>query len=367
MKDIRIGIVGGGYMGKAHAVAYAAVASVFDIKLRPILEMVCSSSGPTAEKYRKAFGFARATSDWRVLVADPKVDAIIIATPQKFHRAIAETAFKLGKPVFCEKPLGASLEDSRAMLSAANLADTINMVGFNYIRTPASQYVRELVLTGRIGEVIWFRGEHTEDFFSDPKERVTWRGRGRENGTMGDLAPHMINAARRLVGPIKSLIASVETVYGKRPSGKVDNDDQAQIMCRFNNGAQGHLFFSRVATGRKMGYAYEIHGNKGAIRFDQEDQNSIQLYLMEGPESERGFRKILTGPAHPDYLPFCQGPGHGTGYQDQIIIEARDFLKAIETKINIWPTFQEGVEVNQIIEAAHDSSSKRAWVEVSDY
>ena len=116
-----------------------------------------------------------------------------------------------------------------------------------------------------------------------------------------------------------------------------------------------------------MGYAYEIHGTKGAIRFDQEDQNSIQLYLMEGPEAERGFRKILTGPAHPDYLPFCQGPGHGTGYQDQIIIEARDFLRAIETKRNIWPTFQEGMEVNQIVEAAHDSSSKRAWVEVCDY
>ena len=367
MKDIRIGIVGGGYMGKAHAVAYAAVASVFDTELCPILEMVCSSSGASAEKYRKAFGFSRATSDWRLLVADPEVDAIIIATPQKFHRVIAETAFKLGKPVFCEKPLGASLEDSRAMLSAANLADTINMVGFNYIRTPASQYVRELVGSGRIGEVIWFRGEHTEDFLADPHEPANWRCRGRENGTMGDLAPHMINAARCIVGPIKSLIASVETVYSKRRSGKVDNDDQGQIMCRFNNGAQGHLFFSRVATGRKMGYAYEIHGTKGAIRFDQEDQNAIQLYLSEGPEAERGFRKILTGPAHPDYLPFCQGPGHGTGYQDQIIIEARDFLRAISTKTNIWPTFKEGMEVNQIIEAAHDSSSKRAWVEVNDY
>ncbi len=367
MKDIRIGIVGGGYMGKAHAVAYTAVASVFDTELRPILEMVCSSSGSTAEKYRTAFGFSRATSDWRVLVADPKVDAVIIATPQEYHREIAESAFKLGKPVFCEKPLGSCLEDSRAMLAAATKADAINMVGFNYIRTPASQYVLELVSKGRIGDVIWFRGEHTEDFLANPSEPATWRGKGRANGTMGDLAPHMINAARRLVGPIESLIASVETVHPQRPAGKVDNDDQAQIMCRFNNGAQGHLFFSRIATGRKMGYAYEIHGTKGAIRFDQEDQNSIQLYLMEGPESERGFRKILTGPSHPDYLPFCQGPGHGTGYQDQIIIEARDFLRAIKTKNNIWPTFQEGMEVNQIVEAAHDSSLKRAWVNVQDY
>ena len=367
MKEIRIGIVGGGYMGKAHSVAYSAVSSVFKLELRPILEMVCAASDGSAEKYRRDFGFSRATSDWRVLVQDPLVDAIVIAAPQKLHRAIAESAFKLGKPVFCEKPLGASLEDSRAMLAAAINGGAINMVGFNYIRTPASQYARELVLNGRIGEIIWFRGEHTEDFLADPKVTATWRGRGRANGTMGDLAPHMINAARRLVGPIKSLIAVVETVHKERPSGTVDNDDQAQIMCRFGNGAQGHLFFSRVATGRKMGYAYEIHGTEGAIRFDQEDQNSIQLYLMEGREAERGFRKILTGPAHPDYLPFCQGPGHGTGYQDQIIIEARDFLRAIATKKNVWPTFQEGMEVNQIIEAAHDSSLKHAWVEVSDY
>jgi predicted dehydrogenase len=139
------------------------------------------------------------------------------------------------------------------------------------------------------------------------------------------------------------------------------------MMVRFERGAQGHLFFSRVATGRKMGYAYEIHGTKGAIRFDQEDQNAIWLYTMEGPEAERGFRKILTGPAHPDYLPFCQGPGHGTGYQDQIIIEAHDFLRAIETQKNIWPTFDEGMKVNRVVTAALASSRSRAWVDVADF
>jgi predicted dehydrogenase len=139
------------------------------------------------------------------------------------------------------------------------------------------------------------------------------------------------------------------------------------MMCKFENGAQGHLFFSRIATGRKMGYAYEIHGTLGAIRFDQEDQNALWLYTSEGPEAERGFRKILAGPAHPDYLPFCQGPGHGTGYQDQIIIEANDFLRAIHQNQNIWPTFEEGMEVNRVVKAALDSHDKRAWVDVKDY
>lgn len=367
MTKIRIGIIGGGYMGKAHAVAFAAVSGLFSTALRPVLEMVCASTDTSAERYRTSFGFNRATSDWRTLVNDPDVDAVVIASPQVTHKEIAIAAFQAGKPVFCEKPLGASLEESREMVAAAKETSAINMVGFNYIRTPASQYARQLVAEGRIGNVTYFRGEHTEDFLADATAPGTWRTKGMANGTMGDLAPHMINAARGLIGPISSLIANVETVHATRGGVPVTNDDQAQMMCKFENGAQGHLFFSRIATGRKMGYAYEVHGTLGAIRFDQEDQNALWLYTSEGPEAERGFRKILAGPAHPDYLPFCQGPGHGTGYQDQIIIEANDFLRAIHQDQNIWPTFEEGMEVNRIVKAALDSHDKRAWVDVKDY
>lgn len=348
-------------MGKAHAVAMSAVGAVFDTALRPRLEMVCSSSASSAERYRQAYGFARATDDWRVLVADPDVEAIVIATPQDTHRAVAEAAFALGKPVMCEKPMGATLEDASAMVAAAEASGCANMVGYNYIRTPASQHARALVAAGVIGEVTWFRGEHTEDFLADPATPANWRTDGMANGTMGDLAPHMINAALALIGPIGSLMAEIETVHHDRPGGRVTNDDHAQMMCRFENGAMGHLYFSRIATGRKMGYAYEISGTKGAIRFDQEDQNALWLYLMDDAEAERGFRKILTGPAHPDYLPFCQGPGHGTGYQDQIIIEARDFLRAIETGQPVWPTFRDGLDVARIIDAAIRSSQTRTW------
>ena len=116
-----------------------------------------------------------------------------------------------------------------------------------------------------------------------------------------------------------------------------------------------------------MGDAYEIHGTMGSIRFDQEDQNALHLYTMDGLESERGFKKILTGPTHPDYEAFCQGPGHGTGYQDQIIIEANDFIRAIHEGRNIWPTFSEGMEVNRVVSAALDSSKKNIWVNISDY
>ena len=366
MSSIGIGIVGGGYMGKAHSVAFSAVAGVFQTSLRPRLVTICAQTEANAELYRKAYGFEKGTADWKDLIDDPAVEAIVIASPQHTHHDIAVAALNAGKPVLCEKPLGVSLKQSRSMVAAAEAAGVANMVGFNYIRTPASQQIRKFLTEGRIGTLTWFRGEMTEDFFADPMIGG-WRAQGIANGTMGDLAPHMINAAHAMMGPIKSLSASVETVHKVRDGLEVTNDDQAQMMCYFENGAQGHMFFSRVATGRKMGYAYEIHGTKGHIRFDQEDQNALWLYTSEGPESERGFRKILTGPAHPDYLPFCQGPGHGTGYQDQIIIEAKDFLTAISENRAIWPSFAEGMEVNRIVTAALDSSAKKTWVNVRDY
>src|SRR6056297_2176621 len=361
MREIGIGIVGGGYMGKAHAVAMAAVGAVFDTPLRPRLEAVAASSPASAERHARAFGFARGAPDWRALVDDPRVEAVVIAAPQETHRAIAEAAFALGKPVLCEKPLGASIADARAMVAAAEAAGVANMIGFNYVRTPATQFARALIAEGAIGRVVWMRGEHTEDFYADATAQATWRAHGEANGTLGDLAPHMVNAALALAGPIASVMAEIETVHPTRGGAPVSNDDQAQLMVRFASGAMGHLFFSRIAHGRKMGYAYEITGTEGAIRFDQEDQNALWLYRAEGPEATRGFVKILAGPAHPDYAAFCQGPGHGTGYQDQIIIEARDFLQAIAAGVPAWPSFHEGLAVAQVIETAFLSNDTGAW------
>ncbi len=370
MTAIRMGIVGGGYMGKAHSVAMRAVGAVFNTALRPELEMICASTEANAAQYRSAYGFRRSTGDWEELVRDPDVEAIIIASPQSTHRMIAEAAFELEKPVFCEKPLGDSLEACRAMVEAAERSGAPDMVGYNYIRTPATQFARQLISSGAIGEVTWFRGEHTEDFFSDPQATATWRTRDLAGGAMGDLAPHMVNAALTLVGRIQELSAEIEAVHDTRPGPNgpepVVNDDQGHFMCRFANGAMGHLYFSRVATGRKMGYAYEVTGTKGAVRFDQEDQNALWIYECAIPEELRGFRKVLTGPAHPDYGNFCEGAGHGTGYQDQIIIEARDFLKAIETRTPVWPTFRDGLAVQQVIDAAWKSHRTRQWVAVED-
>lgn len=376
MTKIGIGVIGAGYMGKAHSVAMNSVGAVFDTALKPVCEMICATTESGAAAKAQAFGFNRSTADWKTLVDDPAVEAIVIASPQSTHREIALAAIARGKPILCEKPMGASLADARAMTEAAEAAGVVNMVGFNYVRTPATQYARQLVQNGEIGDITWFRGEHTEDFLADTNAPANWRTRGRATGTMGDLSSHMINCAMALMGPIASVNADIETVHAKRPAEQKDgqphateteevtNDDHAHCLCRFESGVMGHLYFSRVSTGRKMGYAYEINGTRGAIRFDQEDQNALWLYRMDDPEAERGFRKILTGPAHPDYVDFCLGPGHGTGYQDQLIIEAKDFLTAIHNKKSQWPTFRDGMEVTQVIEAMWQSHDSRQWSSV---
>lgn len=360
-------------MGKAHSVAMQAVGAVFNTQLRPVCEMICTTTEKGAAAKAVEFGFKRSTGDWRELVADPKVEAVIIATPPETHLPITKMAAGLGKPVFCEKPLAENVEDARAMVNLAEAAGIPNMTGFNYIRTPASQLAREMIAAGEIGEVTSFRGEHTEDFYADPNLPASWRAKGRANGAMGDLAPHMINAALTLVGGISELVADIRTVIPQRPSennpdqtSPVDNDDFGQMLCRFDNGASGHLMFSRVAHGRKMGYIYEITGTKGALRFNQEDQNSLWFYDAGDPQGRAGFRQIFTGPDHPDYVNFCLGPGHGTGYQDQIIIEARDFLTAIKTGKPVFPTFSDGLATTEIVEAAFLSNAQKRWVEVSE-
>jgi len=355
-------------MGKAHAVALQAVASVFNTTLVPRCEMIATSTQAGAERAATELGFARATGDWRKLVADVAVEAVVIASPQDTHREIAEAAFLAGKPVLCEKPLAATTEEAEQMASIAANSGLANMIGFNYVRTPATQFARQLVASGEIGELHYIRAEHSEDFLADAAEPANWRTRGQANGTLGDLAPHIVNAALALGGDIVELIGDQQITcaerIGENGPEAVSNEDQAQLMCRFANGAMGHLFFSRVAHGRKMGYAYELHGSNGSIRFDQEDQNALFLYKAEGPESTRGFRKILTGPEHPDYVNFCLGPGHGTGFQDQIIIEQKDFLQAIETGEAVFPDFAEGLRVQRLIDAVRLSCDERRWVQV---
>jgi predicted dehydrogenase len=367
-REIGIGIIGGGYMGKRHAAALAAVGPIFNTGLRPRLQMIATTTMAGATAHAEALGFTEATDDYRKLIENPKVDAVIVATPAADHFEMCMAAIAAGKPVFCEKPLGKCFSEANALAEAAEKAGVLTMVGYNYAKTPATQFVRQMLANGEIGDITYLRCEHTEDFSADPQAPWWWRSEGRHNGTLNELSCHIINAALALGGPVTSLVSDLQTVHTARPSPEgmkpVTNDDHVQFICRYASGALGHLYSSRIATGRKMGYIYEIFGTKGAIRFNQEDQNSVWIYRGSQDARTAGFTQVLIGPAHPDYVNFNLGPAHGTGFGDQIAIEARDFLMAIETGQQVWPTFRDGAEVMRIIDAAWLSHETRAWVDV---
>ena len=368
-RPIRIGLVGSGYMGKAHSVAYKSVRTVFPDVPAPVCECISTSSDSSAARAAAALGWNRSTGDWRALVADPDIDAIVIASPMETHKDIALAALAHGKAVLCEKPLGHSAAESLQMVQAAEASGLVHMVGFNYIRTPASQLARQIIASGEIGDVIHVAAEHVEDFLHDASKPMSRQNRiatATAAGALAEVGPHMLNAVLALAGPIDSLVADMNIVYPQRPGPngpeRVETPDQGNLMVRFANGALGALTFSWVAAGRKMGYTYRITGTRGALYFDQENQNELWLYDAARPAGRQGFQRLLTGPAHPDYLAFNQGPGHGTGYNDQIVIEARDFLQAIASGRAAYPTFRDGYEVDRVVEAAVQSARERCWV-----
>ncbi|MEM7566614.1 MAG: Gfo/Idh/MocA family oxidoreductase [Pseudomonadota bacterium] len=364
MPDIGIGIVGGGYMGKRHAVAMSAVHSTFETALRPRLVSVAATSLESASRHRDRFGFDRAAEDWQALVADPDVEAVIVTTYPETHRAIAEAAFALGKPVLCEKPLADTIENARAMAIEAARTPAADMIAFNYGKTPATQEACRLIAAGALGRIVHIRVTYREDYFADPRYEPTWRARGKLNGAIGDLGSHAIALLLSLGGPVAAVLASQQTVFDERGGQRVETEDHVDAILRFASGVQGNLHVSRIATGAKMGLTYEVIGTEGSLRFDQEDQNSLHLYRSDAPEAERGFTRILTGPAHPDMAAFCEGPGHGTGYNDQITIEARDFLAAIEAGTRGTPDFDHGLAVAEISEALFASSASGGWASV---
>lgn len=364
MKKIRVGVIGGGYMGKAHSVAARSVSSVFELDAEVTLQGVAASSEASAQNYARAFGAQQAYSDAHSLINSSEIDAVIVASPQSTHLEYVTACASAGKPVLCEKPMGRDLAEANKI---ADIAQSVtNLVGYNYIQTPATAFARNLIASGELGSVMWFRGEHHEDFLANPGPK-TWRESGDANGTLGDLAPHMVQCAQALCGAIGAVVADISKtpeIRNQQPSADT-NDDQAHSLVRFQSGATGFLSFSRVAHGRKMGYAYEVHLTQGAIRFDQEDQNALWVYRADQGASA-GFTKVLAGPQHGDYRHFCQGPGHGTGYQDQIIIEQGNFFSAIVNKTAAWPDFKDGVEVIKVIEAIRQSKQKNSWVQLAD-
>lgn len=374
MERIGVGLIGTGFMGKCHAMAYGAVKAAFGDVPAIDRAVLCDVDAAHASKCAVEFGFARATTDWRALLSDPQVQLISITSPNGLHREMAIAALEAGKHVWCEKPMALTLADAEAMAAAAEQArGQATALGYGYLRNPALQYARKLIADGAIGEVFDFRGSVDEDYMADPQIPWSWRMTRKDAGlgTLGDLTVHLVSLAHELMGSIKGLCAMVDVVHRERPmpgtshTAAVENDDVAHALVRFVSGARGVLTSSRAAHGRKNGLKVEVHGSKGMLWLDNERMNELNLYVAEGPKEQRGFRRILSGPYHPDYDRLCPAPGHGLGFNELKIIELAELLHAIMGRPSQAVNFARGIAIERVIHAFARSAVEGSWVSVS--
>ena len=288
MKEIGIGVIGTGFMGKAHSIAYSASASVFGTGLRPRLEMVCDLSPERAQIRAADLGFSRYSSDWREVVNDPAVELISVCTPNDTHAEISIAALAAGKHVWCEKPMSTTLTDSAAMRDMAMNSSAKTIIGYNYTKNPAVTHARRLIEEGRIGRVSGFFCRYDVDNEADGSRPWSWRMSRDKSGTgaNGDVLSHVISVGHYLTGStISKVVGDIAIIHQQRADADnpdsqktVDNDDMVSALVTFANGVKGHIGASRVTWGRKCGLRWEIHGTEGTILYDQERLNELKLF-----------------------------------------------------------------------------------------
>ena len=386
MRKLNVAMIGGGFMGKAHAMAYAAMPMFFwPAPAIPVRKVVVDVNDEMATTARDRFGFEEASSDWRSVVARPDIDLVDICTPNNSHAEIAIAAAKAGKHIICEKPLARTAAESKTMLDAVNGASSIHMVAFNYRRTPAVALAKKLIEEGRIGTILNFRGTYLQDWSADPDGPLSWRFQKSiaGSGTVGDIGTHVVDFARYLVGEFASVSAIVKTHIATRPKqavgvdklgvgggdknaerGPVDVDDEMLTLIKFANGAVGSIEATRNGYGRNNFLTFEIHGSKGSLAFNYERRDELQVMFADDPGDVRGFRTVYSGPAHPYGSGLWPIPALGIGYGETKIVECYDLCKAIVSGVQPSPNFEDGYRIALIADAILESGETGAWVEL---
>ena len=372
-RRLRIGLIGSGFMGKAHAFGYASAARVFDLPFELELKSLADISEEAAARAAAALGFAHATADWRALVADPEIDVVNITAPNALHKEMALAAIAAGKHVYCEKPLAPLAADAREMADAAEARGVKTQVGFNYLCNPMLGLARDMIAAGELGEIRGYRGLHAEDYMADPLAPFTFRHDPAGGGALADIGSHALATAEFLMGsaagPITRVMGHCVTMIGERPDGKggsrrVEVDDIGRAFLEFANGATGSIEGNWLATGRKMQHEFEVYGTKGALAFSQERFNELHFYATDDRKGRQGFRRIEAGPDHPPYGLFCVAPGHQLGFNDLKAIEVAGYLEAIAGRRPEPFGFRAGLRIQTLVETIHASSRAGTWRDV---
>jgi predicted dehydrogenase len=320
-----IGLIGSGFMGKAHAFGYATATRVFDLPYELELHTIADIDDEAANKAAAALGFSRATSEWRSLVADPAIDVVNITAPNALHKEMALATIASGKHVYCEKPLAPLAIDAREMAEAAEAASVKTQVGFNYLCNPMLGLAREMIAAGELGEIRTYRGVHAEDYMADSAGPFTFRHDPAGGGALADVG---------------------------------------RAFLRFDSGATGSIEGNWIATGRKMQHDFEVYGTKGALAFSQERFNELHFFSTDDRRGRQGFRRIEAAPDHPPYGLFCVAPGHQLGFNDLKAIEVAGFLDALAGRQAEPFNFRAGLRIQTLVETIHASSRAGGWRKV---
>ncbi|MFN7008643.1 MAG: Gfo/Idh/MocA family protein [Allorhizobium sp.] len=372
MAGLGVGLIGTGYMGKCHALAWNNVASIFGDVERPRLVALAEVNAELAAKKASELGFARSTGNWRDLLSDPSIDVISVTTPNAFHAEMAIAALEAGKHVWCEKPMAPALGEAIRMRDAAIRSGRAAVMGYNYIQNPMIRHMRCLIEDGAIGTVSHVRVEMDEDFMADPEQPFYWKSEASSGyGALDDFAVHPLSLLFTLFGHVEAVVADMVKPYETRPlveGGRraVENHDVASVLLRLKGGISAALMANRSAWGRKGRIAVQIFGSAGSILFDQERMNEFQLYQASGRPEEQGFRTVLAAPHHRPYDRFIPAPGHGLGFNDLKVIECRELIAAIGgDKANVIG-FEDGLRIERSVHAMARSFVEKRWVDIED-
>lgn len=370
-------------MGKAHSHAYKDVGMFFDLDADIEMTAICGRDEIGVRAAAEKFGWSSYETDYKRLIAREDINLIDVNAPSNAHKAIVLAAVRVGKHVFCEKPLALTLADAREMLQAAEEAGVKHAICFNYRFLPAIQLAKQILDEGRIGDIHHYRATYLQDWLADPNFPLAWRldKEVAGSGSHGDLNAHCIDLARFLIGDFAKVVGHSKTFVHQRPIpassqgltavasdefGDVTVDDATSFLAEFKNGAMGTFEATRFAYGRKNHKTFEIYGSKGAIRFNLERLNELEVYFQDDPPHLKGFRTIIvTEGIHP-YTANWWPPGHTIGYEHAFIHMVYELIQSIANDTDLHPNFFDGVKCQQVLEAVDQSIRLGVWTSVED-
>jgi len=386
-KELRVGLIGTQFMGKAHSNAWSQANRFFSSPVKVVQQALCGRNEERAKAMAETWGWKSVETDWRKLLERKDIDLVDICTPNNMHAEIALAALKAGKHVALEKPMCMDMKEAEALVKAAKTAKgQLTTVWYNYRRVPALSMARKLVEEGRLGKIFHVRAQYLQSWIIDPNFPAIWRLQGdvAGSGSHGDLNAHIIDAARYITGDeITEVSAHMETFVKERPSGemagglsatktgggkqkmaKVTVDDAVIMLAKFKGGGIGTFEATRFAQGQKNGSKIEINGEKGAIQFEFEDMNWLNFYDASLPGREQGWIKISCTTGDHPYAGAYWPAGHIIGYEHTFINQVSDILKAFESgkPTSMQPDFADAARTQAVLAAATESAKSRKWV-----